>query len=186
MQNREWSRGDVIAFVALLVTAAGVAASIFVPEIRVRLGRDATQVAALPTGGISEQAIAPASSLPLSVAPSLDAPGASTHRLGYSAPPTDTLIIPDYRTGTFLDRFDDVDTRTIRLSDLQGLSLTELGLLRNYVYARHGRPFVKERYRSYFSKFSWYRPSPSYSDSALNTIEMTNVETIQRYELTQR
>lgn len=65
MQNRGWSRSDTIGLAAVLVTAAGVAASLFVPEIRAWLGHGPPQVDAPQTRNQSEQAVAPAAALPL-------------------------------------------------------------------------------------------------------------------------
>ena len=89
-----------------------------------------------------------------------------------------------YSTNTFLDNFRDIDARTLNASDLAGLATRELGLLRNFVYARHGRAFTTPMYRTYFSQFAWYRVDPSYTDALLNRIEIQNLEIIQRQEKT--
>lgn len=96
------------------------------------------------------------------------------------APPVSNL--GDYHTGTFLDGFHDINARLLRPSDLEGLSARDTGILRNFIYARHGRPFAKQMYRSYFSQFGWYRAEPSYTDSRLNGIERQNVEILRRRE----
>lgn len=42
--------------------------------------------------------------------------------------------------------------------DISGKSLSELRLLRNTVYARHGYLFMDSVLRGYFNQFSWYQP----------------------------
>ncbi len=63
-------------------------------------------------------------------------------------------------------------------SDIEGLSQVELRLLRNTVYARHGRVFAKPEVRRYFSSRSWYTPRPDYSDSDLTAADQANIRLI--------
>jgi len=50
---------------------------------------------------------------------------------------------------------------------LQRLSASELRLMRNFVFARHGRAFAAEDLKTLFNNLAWYRPDPSYSDARL-------------------
>ena len=65
---------------------------------------------------------------------------------------------------------------------LHGLSLHELRLLRNEVYARHGRQFQAPWLSQYFFSQPWYQPSDSFKDEDLSGKDKTNVETIVAYE----
>jgi len=65
---------------------------------------------------------------------------------------------------------------------LHGLSLNELRLLRNEVYARHGRQFSAEWLQQYFWGQPWYQPDPSFKDEELSGPDKQNVETIVAYE----
>lgn len=65
---------------------------------------------------------------------------------------------------------------------LQGLSLHELRLLRNEVYARHGRMFRAEWLQMYFYNQPWYQPNEEFKDEALSGNDKLNVETIVKYE----
>lgn len=73
-------------------------------------------------------------------------------------------------------------------SEFDGWSATDLAYLRNEIFARHGRIFNSETYRSYFSQKTWYKPTydPSYFDanlgSFLNDYEWANLKLIQRLE----
>jgi hypothetical protein len=66
---------------------------------------------------------------------------------------------------------------------LGGLSLHELRLLRNEVYARHGRTFGPAWLQQYFDFQPWYRPvEEGQKPTELSAIEKQNVETIVAYE----
>ncbi len=65
---------------------------------------------------------------------------------------------------------------------LRGLSLHELRLLRNEVYARHGRQFQAPWLMQYFFSQPWYQPSDSFKDEDLSGPDKQNVETIVAYE----
>ena len=74
------------------------------------------------------------------------------------------------------------ERRTISESMLHGLSLHELRLLRNEVYARHGRMFRADWLQQYFFTQPWYAPDENFKDEELSGNDKLNVETIVRYE----
>ncbi len=65
---------------------------------------------------------------------------------------------------------------------LAGLSLHELRLLRNEVYARHGRIFRAQWLQQYFDLQPWYTADESFKDEELSGSDKVNVETIVKYE----
>ena len=65
---------------------------------------------------------------------------------------------------------------------LRGLSLHELRLLRNEIYARHGRVFKTLWLQQYFGSQMWYDPNESFKDEEMSGPDKTNVETIVAYE----
>ena len=65
---------------------------------------------------------------------------------------------------------------------LHGLSLHELRLLRNEVYARHGRMFRADWLQQYFFFQPWYTPDENFKDDELSGNDKLNVETIVKYE----
>lgn len=68
-------------------------------------------------------------------------------------------------------------------SDVAGLSSAELRILRNTIYARHGRKFKSADLRNYFSGFSWYTPRyDEISESSLSETERHNIMLIKKYE----
>lgn len=65
---------------------------------------------------------------------------------------------------------------------LEKLSIKQLKLLRNEIFARHGRIFADTMLRKYFSAQPWYKQNPNFKDSELNEIEKENSDTIFSYE----
>jgi len=65
---------------------------------------------------------------------------------------------------------------------LRGLSLHELRLLRNEVYARHGRLFQAGWLQQYFEGQPWYQYDENFKDEQLSGFDKQNVELIANYE----
>jgi len=66
---------------------------------------------------------------------------------------------------------------------LEGKSLEELYLLRNEIFARHGRPFKTSELNTYFRSQEWYKLDLEYDDSRLSGTDIANVNIIKRREL---
>lgn len=66
--------------------------------------------------------------------------------------------------------------------DLEGKSNKELRLMRNEIFARHGRPFRSDDLHDYFTKKSWYKVNPDYTDDLLNSIDRHNILLIREVE----
>lgn len=84
----------------------------------------------------------------------------------------------------FTDDYSDIVCYTyLDGNDLAGLSKSQLRILRNTIYARHGRKFKSADLRNYFNGFSWY--SPRYDEipaGSLSAVEKHNISLIQSYE----
>ena len=65
---------------------------------------------------------------------------------------------------------------------LHGLSLHELRLLRNEIYARHGRLFKAAWLQQYFYGQPWYAPDENFKDEEMSGPDKQNVELIVKYE----
>ncbi len=65
---------------------------------------------------------------------------------------------------------------------LHGLSLHELRLLRNEIYARHGRIFKTVWIQQYFGFQPWYDAREDFKDEEISGSDKTNIETIVAYE----
>jgi hypothetical protein len=74
------------------------------------------------------------------------------------------------------------ENKLITEAMLKGLSLHELRLLRNEIYARHGRVFHTLWLQQYFGSQLWYDMKSEFKDEDLTGPDKTNVETIVAYE----
>lgn len=77
---------------------------------------------------------------------------------------------------------EEIATKPKTVDDFSGLFTEDLRLLRNEIYARHGRIFKTKILNDYFSEQSWYKPDPNYSDSMLTKIESENLKAIKEAE----
>ncbi len=82
------------------------------------------------------------------------------------------------------------NVRLYTLKDLQdyraqvddSLNKLYVKVLRNEIFARHGKPFKDGTLQAIFNNYAWYKPNPNYSDKMLNEYEKKNVEIILNYE----
>jgi hypothetical protein len=70
----------------------------------------------------------------------------------------------------------------LKVKDLRLLSLRDLRLLRNTIYARRGRPFKSPLLQEHFARMPWYTPDPAYTDERLTKTDKRNVALIQQVE----
>src|SRR6185503_4805660 len=74
------------------------------------------------------------------------------------------------------------ENKAISETMLRGLSLHELRLIRNEIYARHGRTFRAPWLQQHFDMQPWYVISENFKDEELSGNDKLNVETIVRVE----
>jgi tetratricopeptide (TPR) repeat protein len=81
--------------------------------------------------------------------------------------------------------------RLVTEYDVQGLSLQDLELMRNEIYARHGWVFSRQDLRRYFESQPWYRPKGGQANreeadrlaaAELSGLERRNVQIIRELE----
>jgi hypothetical protein len=72
--------------------------------------------------------------------------------------------------------------RLLKIEELSTLSRRDLRILRNTIYARHGRSFDSKVVRSYFASASWYEPKPDFDDGMLTGIDHKNIKIIRSVE----
>ncbi len=73
-------------------------------------------------------------------------------------------------------------TDLITEETVSGLFVEDLRVLRNELYARHGRVFKDAQLQKYFAEQSWYQPNPEFKDTDLNETEVKNLATIKAAE----
>ncbi|MBW4575908.1 MAG: YARHG domain-containing protein [Aphanothece sp. CMT-3BRIN-NPC111] len=75
--------------------------------------------------------------------------------------------------------------RLVTDADLRGKNAFELDIMRNSIFARHGRRFQSKDLQEYFDRQPWYRPrySPEeFPDSLLSPLELQNAVYILGYQ----
>lgn len=66
--------------------------------------------------------------------------------------------------------------------DLLGLSIPELRIERNTIFAKHGYIFKSSELTQYFSQFDWYNPQYNNVDDMLTDADKQNIDLIKHYE----
>ena len=78
-------------------------------------------------------------------------------------------------------KFSKLDSKLTE-DDLKDLDKTQLRLMRNAVYARHGRTFKSVDLQSLWECYTWYKKNPAYTDDLLTETDRHNIELIKRFE----
>lgn len=81
-------------------------------------------------------------------------------------------------------KWPDQAQKTLNYFDLENCSCEELRILRNEIFARHGRKFKSEDLQKYFESQPWYKfdPANPSGDKNLNKFEIQNAKLIAEYE----
>lgn len=87
-----------------------------------------------------------------------------------------------HSTPAGLPDYDWLSTTYVNYNDLAGKSGSQLRIMRNYIYARHGYRFKSKDLQRYFAQYPWYSPMYSDVNHLLNKIEKSNIQTISAYE----
>ena len=78
-------------------------------------------------------------------------------------------------------KFSKLDSKLTE-EDLKDLDKSQLRLMRNAIYARHGRTFKSVDLQSLWECYTWYEKNPNYSDDLLTDTDKYNIELIQKFE----
>lgn len=82
----------------------------------------------------------------------------------------------------YQDYYEEADEEYITDDDLVGLSVPELRIERNEIFAKYGYIFKSQDLSEYFSQFSWYNPQYDNVDDMLTDADEQNLSLIQAYE----
>jgi hypothetical protein len=72
--------------------------------------------------------------------------------------------------------------REIQTADLEGRTLRELALMRNWPFARAGHPFRKKWLRDFFSGQPWYKAVAPSAEKKLSPLDSKNASIITKFE----
>jgi hypothetical protein len=77
---------------------------------------------------------------------------------------------------------DKITTEVLPPETFEGLFTEDLRVLRNEIYARHGRVFKDVKLQKTFAEMSWYKPDPNFKDEMLSEVEVKNLASIKAAE----
>lgn len=72
--------------------------------------------------------------------------------------------------------------RQLKKEQLDTLSLRELRILRNTIFARHGYKFKSTILTAYFEMTDWYKVDPAYTAKSLTRLDWRNVKLVRSVE----
>ena len=75
-----------------------------------------------------------------------------------------------------------LNNQALDRGDLTGIADGDLRMLRNTIYARHGRIFDAPDLQRYFSTRSWYRPRDDYKEADLTANDRANIALVRSAE----
>ncbi|OUL21578.1 serine/threonine protein kinase [Nostoc sp. T09] len=128
-----------------------------------------SQITETPTS--SPSPIQQPTSIPQAIATPTYSPFTNTYTT-----PTNNVTANDYSW---------LSQRPITDADLQGKDGFELDIMRNWVFAIHGRQFDTQGLQDYFNNQPWYQPTYSpkkFPNKLLSKLERQNVEYIAKYQ----
>ena len=68
------------------------------------------------------------------------------------------------------------------VGQMDEMSRRDLRLLRNSIYARHGRPFKSPLLQQYFSEKAWYQLNDAFTEAMLTEVDKRNIKLVQSME----
>jgi hypothetical protein len=77
---------------------------------------------------------------------------------------------------------DRITTEVLEPETFEGLFTEDLRMLRNEIYARHGRVFKDVKLQKTFAEMNWYKPDPNFKDEMLSEVESKNLASIKKAE----
>ena len=183
-------RGRVPAWLwALAAVALALIAFVAISAARRTDSREAAAAATVAPLG--------APPMPLAVEPMVTVPAAATSTAVIVAavatatptntPPTPTATLNPTRTpAPAVDELPFFMTRLVTADDLAGLSPWELDVMRNEIFARHGRGFNRADLQAYFDAQPWYTrrydPVSFPTDRLLTDVQEANAAFILTYQ----
>lgn len=75
-------------------------------------------------------------------------------------------------------KYPQASIRVLSKKELMKMSLADLDIMRNEIFADHGYIFKTQKWSNYFKNKSWYKPRYQNVNSKLTLIERINVERI--------
>ncbi len=66
--------------------------------------------------------------------------------------------------------------------EIENMTISEIWLMRNSIFAQHGRTFKTYELHTFFMKQSWYKPNENYNQSDLSSTDLYNIDLLFKQE----
>lgn len=93
-----------------------------------------------------------------------------------------TLQRREFKYRIDVGQYPEASQRLLKEADVENLTKSELQVMRNEIFARHGYCFKKKDMRQMFENLDWYVPDNVDIKDLLTDIEKKNILLIKRYE----
>lgn len=87
-----------------------------------------------------------------------------------------------YRYDPKAGEYPQSSTRALKVADVENITASDLRIMRNEIYARHGYSFRMKDMRAHFDTQDWYVPVSNDVTGKLTAVEVKNEKLIKRYE----
>ena len=101
---------------------------------------------------------------------------------GQVAEKTYNLSKREFKYNTTDGKYAFASENILNIPEIENMTKTDLRMMRNEMYARHGYSFKMKDMRAYFENQDWYMPMNTDVRNMLTPIEKKNEELIKRYE----
>lgn len=95
---------------------------------------------------------------------------------------TYNLAKKEFKYNTTDGRYAYASENMLSIEEVENMTKTDLRMMRNEMYARHGYSFKMKDMRAYFENQDWYMPMNTDVRNMLTPVEKKNEELIKRYE----
>lgn len=83
---------------------------------------------------------------------------------------------------SFVGKYPFTTTRYLQTEEVKKMTINDLQIMRNEIYARHGYIFKVEKWKKYFTKIKGYTPQFEDVTLLLNDFELKNIALLQTFE----
>ncbi|MEH2298957.1 MAG: YARHG domain-containing protein [Nostoc sp.] len=158
-----------------LIAGGLIGASVIISQVLTKSSQSTADKTVLPSETPST-VTSPVIQTPKLIPTTPSVPTQSTPTPTTSIPPVDTMAVNTY---VWLSQ------RLVTDADLDGKDGFELDIMRNSIFASHGRRFDFSELQDYFNNQPWYRPiylPKAFPPKLLSKLEQQNVEYISKYQ----
>lgn len=93
-----------------------------------------------------------------------------------------TLARREFKYRIDVGQYPEASQRLLKEADVENLTKSELQMMRNEIFARHGYCFKKKDMRQVFENLDWYVPDNVDIKDLVTEVERKNILLIKRYE----